>query len=96
MSPEERLTAFGEQVGFDVRIEPDVIQAIGVPCLLAGGIVGTCTIEKSCDSASGKPNDRIGGAVHAVRIESTQTSDGHVYNADSTPIGNVIDGDGKT
>jgi len=96
MSPEDRLTAFSEQVGFDVRIELDVVRATGVPCLLKGGVVGTCTIIKSYDSASGKPNSRIGGADHGVRIEPTEAIDGCVYNADSTPIGNHIDGDGKT
>ena len=40
------------------------------------------------------PNDQIGGAIHAVRITTGQ--DGRVYNADGTPIGNLINGDGKT
>ena len=96
MSPEDRLTAFGEQVGFDVRVEPDAVRAVGVPCLLKDGVVGTCTIEKSRDAASGKPNDRIGGAVHAVRITTGEEHDGRVYHADGTPIGDYVDGDGKT
>ena len=96
MSPEDRLTAFGEQVGFDVRVVPDVIRAVGVPCLLKDGVVGTCTIEKSRDPASGKPNDRIGAAVHAVRIVPDEAKDGCVYNADGTRIGNYIRGDEKT
>ena len=96
MSPKNRLTAFGEQVGFDVRIDPDVVRAVGVPCLLAGGVAGTCTIEKSCDPANGKPNDRIGSAVHAVRIVPNEAKDGCVYHADGTPIGNQVGGDGKT
>ena len=96
MSRRERLTAFGEQAGFTVEVESDAARAIGVPCLLADGVVGTCTIEKSCDPASGKPSERIGGAVHGVRITADNELDGRVYNADGTPIGNYIDGDQKT
>ena len=96
MSRRERLTAFGEQAGFTVEVESDVARAIGVPCLLADGVVGSCTIEKSCDPACGKPNERIGGAVHGVRITADTELDGRVYNADGTPIGNYIDGDEKT
>ena len=96
MSPKDRLTAFGKQLEFEVRIEADVVRAVGVPCLLKDGAVGTCTIEKSYDPSSGKPNDRIGGAVHAVRIVPNESTDGCVYNADGTLIGNRIDGDGKT
>ena len=96
MSRKDRLTAFGEQIGFTVRVDSDVVRAVEVPCLLANGVVGTCTIEKSYDPASGKPNDRIGGAVHAVRIAPDEGKDGCVYNADGTPIGNHIAGDGET
>ena len=96
MSRKDRLTAFGEQTGFTVGVETDVVRAIGVPCLLANGVVGTCTIEKSFDSASGKPDNRIGGAVHGVRITADKEHDGLVYHTDGTPIGNYIDGDGKT
>ena len=96
MSRKDRLSAFGEQAGFTVRVESDVVRAIRVPCLLAGGVVGTCTIEKSYDPASGKPNDRIGGAVHAVRITADEEHDGRVYHADGNPIESYIDGDGKT
>ena len=96
MSRKDRLTAFGEQAGFTVAVEADVVRAIAVPCLLAGGIVGTCTIEKSYDPASGKPNDRIGGAGHGVLITTDEEHDGLVYHADGTPIGNYINGDGKT
>ena len=96
MSPKDRLTVFGEQAGFDVRVESDVVQVVRVPCLLADGVVGTCTIEKSYDPASGKPNDRIGGAVHAVRITADEEHDGRVYHADGTPIDSYIGGDGKT
>ena len=96
MSRKDRLTAFGEQAGFTVRVESDVVQAVRVPCLLTGGIVGTCTIEKSYDPASGKPNNRIGDAVHAVRVTADQEHDGRVYHADGTPIGNLVGGDGKT
>ena len=96
MSRKDRLTAFGEQAGFTVAVESDVVRAITVPCLLAGGVVGTCTIEKSYDPESGKPNDRIGGAGHGVRIIADEELDGLVYHADGRPIGNYIDGDGKT
>ena len=96
MSPKDRLTAFGEQVGFDVRIESDVVRAIGVPCLLAGRVAGNCTIEKSRDSANGKPDSRIGDAVHAVKITTHAEHDGLVYHADGTPIGNQVGGDGRT
>ena len=96
MSPEDRLVTFGKQIGFEVRIEPDVVRAVGVPCLLKDGVAGTCTIEKSCDPASGQPNDRVGGAVHAIRIVPGEALDGSAYNADGTLIGNRIAGDGKT
>ena len=96
MSHKDRLSAFGEQVGFTVRIESDVVLAVRVPCVLADGVVGTCTIEKSYDPASGKPNDRIGGAVHAVRITTDGGRDGRVYYADGNPIESYIDGDKKT
>ena len=96
MSRKDRLTAFGQQAGFSVKVESDVVQAVGVPCLLADGNVGTCIIEKSYDSASGKPNKRIGGAVHAVRITADEELDGLVYHANGTPIGSHIGGDGTT
>ena len=96
MSRKDRLTAFGEQAGFSVAVEADVVRAVGVPCLLEGGAVGACTIEKSYDPASGKPDERIGGAIHGVRIEPDEAIDGRVYNADGTAIGNHIGGDGET
>ena len=87
-----RLSMFGEQAGFAVKVESDVISAVGVPCLLAGGVVGTCTIEKSYNPENEKPNVRIGGAVHAVRITTDVEYDGRVYHADGNPIGNHISG----
>ena len=96
MSPRDRLSSFGEQAGFRVEVESDVVRAVGVPCLLAGGAVSTCTIEKSFDTASGKPTDRIGDAVHAVRITTATALDGLVYHANGTPIGNLISTDGET
>ena len=98
MSRKDRLTAFGEQVGFSVEVEPEsgVVRAVRVPCLFAGGVVGTCTIETSCDPATGKPSKQIGDAVHAVRIAIDAAHDGRVYHADGTPIGNLVGGDGKT
>ena len=59
MSRKDRLTAFGQQAGFVVEVESDVVRAVRVPCLLAGGVVGTCTIETSYDSASGQPDKRM-------------------------------------
>ena len=98
MSRKDRLTAFGEQVGFSVEVEPEsgVVRAVRVPCLFAGGVVGTCTIETSCDPATGKPSKQIGDAAHAVRITIDAAHDGRVYHADGTPIGNLVGGDGKT
>ena len=96
MSPKDRLTSFGAQVGFDVRVEPDVVWAIGVACLLAGGVSGACTIEKSRDPASGKPDSRIGDAVHAVRVTTDTEGDGRVYHANGSPLESYIGGDGKT
>ena len=96
MSHKDRLSAFGEQVGFIVSTESEVVRAAGVPCLLRDGAVGTCTIETSHDPASGKPTPRIGAADHAVRISIDAVSDGLVYHADGTPIGNHIGGDGRS
>ena len=96
MSRKDHLKVFAEQAGFGVEVESDVVQAVRVPCLLADGVVGTCTIEKSCDPASGKPNDRIGGAVHAVRITADEERDGRVYHVNGIAIGNYVDGNGKT
>ena len=96
MSPKDRLTAFGAQAGFGITVESGVAQAVQVPCLLANGVVGTCTIEKSYDPASGKPTKQIGDAVHAVRITTSAEHDGRVYHADGNPIGHHIGGDGRT
>ena len=96
MSRKSRLSSFAEQVGFDIEVESDVVRAVRVPCLFAGGVVGTCTVETSCDPATGKPTQQIGGAVHAVRITADEEHDGRVYHADGTPIGNYVNGDGKT
>ena len=92
----DRLSAFGKQEGFAVRIEPDVVVAERVPCLLRNRIVSTCTIEKSYDPESGKPNKRIGGHVHAVRITTDEELDGLVYRADGSPIGSQVDTDGRS
>jgi len=96
MSPKDRLSAFGEQVGFIVSRESDVVRAAGVPCLLRDGVVDTCTIETSYDPASGKPTARLGDADHAVRITTDTVGDGLVYHSDGTSIGNYIGGDGRT
>ena len=95
MSHKERLYAFARQVGFAVEMGPDILVAKGVPCLLASRKVGSCTIEKSFDPESGKPNGHIGGAIHGVRITLDEEHDGRVYNADGTAVGNYIGGDGK-
>ncbi len=96
MSPKDHLTAFGEQVGFDVEVESGIVRAVRVPCLFVGRVTGTCTIETSYDPANGKPDNRIGGDVHAVQITTDREYDGRVYYADGTPIGNYVGGDGKT
>ena len=96
MSLNDRLAAFGEQVGFLVEVEPEKVRAAKVPCLLADGVVGFCTIETSYEPTTGKPDRRIGGDVHAVRITVEIERDGLVFNAYGIPIGNQIDGDGKT
>ena len=96
MSRKDRLTTFGEQAGFSVKVEANVVRAEGVPCLLADGVVGTCTIEKSYNPTSRKPTNQLGGADHAVRITVDEEGDGLVYNANGTPIGHYIGGDGKT
>ena len=98
MSRKDRLTAFGEQVGFSVEVEPEsgVVRAVRVPCLFVGGVPGTCTIETSFDPATRKPNKQIGNAVHAVRITIDGEYDGRVYHADGIAIGNLVGGDGKT
>ena len=96
MSRKDRLAAFGEQAGFTVRVGADLVVAEGVPCLFANGKVGSCTIEKSFDPETGKPNARIGDAVHAVLITTDEEHDGRVYQTDGNPIGSYISGDGKT
>ena len=96
MSLKDRLSAFADQAGFSVTVGHDVVVAGNVPCLLTDGIVSSCTIKKSFDPESGKPDDRIGGAVHAVRITIDEEHDGRVYDADGNPIGNYVSGDGKT
>ncbi len=96
MSHRDRLTAFAAQTPFEVQTEAAVVRARHVPCLLASGVVGSCTIEKSFDPATRKPDNRIGGDIHCVRVTVNREQDGRVYNADKTPIGNLIGGDGKT
>ena len=91
-----RLSAFADQAGFAVTVGHDVVEAENVPCLLADGIVSSCTITQSFNPESGQPDDRIGSAVHAVRITIGDECDGRVYDADGNPIGNYVDGDGKT
>ena len=92
----DRLDAFGEQAGFAVEVEADVARAVGVPCLLQGGVISTCTIERPYDPATGRPDKRVGNATHAVRIHTDEAHDGLVYNADGTHIGNLLDGDQRT
>ena len=96
MSRKDRLFQFAGQIGFTVTVGNDVVAAERVPCLLKDEIVGTCKIEKSFDPESGKPNKRIGGAVHAVSVTPDEALDGCVYNANGTPIGHHIGGDGET
>ncbi len=89
----DRLSAFGEQVGFALEVEPETVRAVGVPCLLQNGRVSSCTIEKSYDPVSKKPDKRIGSATHAVRISISEPADGRVYHAAGSPIGNYVGGD---
>ena len=98
MSPKNRLTAFAEQIGFEVKVEVEsgVVRAVRVPCLFIGRVPGTCTIETSYDSSTRKPDNRIGGDVHAVKVTIDGEYDGRVYHADGTPIENYVGGDGKT
>ena len=96
MSRKDRLAAFGKQAGFVVEVEPDVIRTVRVPCLFVGGVPGTCAIETSYNSDTGKPDNQIGGDVHAVRITIDGEYDGRVYHASGEPIGNHIGGDGRT
>ena len=92
----DNFFSFAEQIGFKVCVETDVVVAESVPCLLRNGIVSTCKIKKSYDPISKKPNDHLGGAAHAVHICTDEEYDGLVYRADGIPIGNQIDGDGKS
>ena len=96
MSRKDRLTAFGAQAGFTVCVESGLVRAVRVPCLFMGGVPGTCNIETSYDPETGKPDNRVGGDVHAVRITTDGECDGRVYYADGTPIENYVGGDGKT
>ena len=100
MSRKDRLTAFAKQIGFEVEdhpeSDPSVVRAFMVPCLFLGGVLGTCTIETSYDPVTGKPDNRVGRAVHAVKVTVDTEHDGRVYHADGSPIGNYVDGDGRT
>ena len=98
MSRKDLLSAFAKQMGFDIEVDDEsgVTQALRVPCLFRDRVPGTCAIKTSFDLATGKPDNRIGGDVHAVQITTDEGFDGRVYNADGTPIGNHIGGDGET
>ena len=99
MSRKDRLTTFGDQIGFSVEVEAESGNSPGGPgslSLRGWGDPGTCTIETSYDPATGKPDNRTGGDVHAVQITIDGEYDGCVYHADGIPIGNHIGGDGKT
>ena len=45
MSRKDLLTAFAEQIGFEVEEESGVVRAVRVPCLFVDGVLGTCTVE---------------------------------------------------
>ena len=92
MSRKDRLAAFADQAGFDVRTGNGVVAAVGVPCLFRTGTVGSCTIETSCDAA-GKPTEATGGARHGVKVTLDTVHDGRVYHANGEVIGNHIGGD---
>ena len=96
MSRSDRLTTFSKQVGFSLQDDSAVLTAVDVPCLLKDGTVSTCSIATSYDTADRRPTEQIGNAVHAVLITIAEERDGLVYQADGTPIGNHLAGDGKT
>lgn len=96
MSPSDLLVTLSEQCGFTVANESNVIRAVGVPCLLAGGVAATCIIEKSRNPASGKPGTQEAGAYHAVKIITDRECDGRVYNANGTSFENHLSGDDRT
>ncbi len=91
MSRRDRLSAFGEQVGFIVRREADVIVLEDVPCVLADGGTGFCKIEKSFDPTTGTPTVAIGGAPHGVRVTVTSGQRGRVFHENGEAIGNPIE-----
>lgn len=92
---DDRLSAFARQVGFLVTARPNRLEAENVPCLLKGGVVGSCTITQSYDPETGESNTQIGDALHAVRITTDQECDGRVYAADGNPIGAYLNGNEK-
>ena len=96
MSPKDRLTTFSEQIGFEVEVETGIVRVVRVPCLFVDRVPGTCTIETSYDLATGRPDNRVGGDIHAVKVTINGVYDGRVYHADGIPIGNYVDGNGKT
>ena len=71
------------------------MEAENVPCLLKGGVVGSCTITQSYDPETGESNTQIGNALHAVRITTDQECDGRVYAAEGNPIGAYLNGNEK-
>ncbi len=96
MCHDDHLAAFARQVGFHVETTPHLIRVTEVPCLLSDGTVGSCSVEKSLDPVSGKPNGAIGGSTHVVRITTDRRGDGRVYYADGTALENWVGGDGRT
>ena len=96
MSRRDRLSDFAAQMGFSVTVSENEVVAENVPCLLEGGNASSCTITQSFDPATGKPDDRIGTAAHAVRITIAEERDGRVYHADGSAIGTHLTGDGRT
>lgn len=96
MSLEDPLSAFADQAGFSVTVSQDEVKAENVPCLLSDGAISSCSIRQSFNPETGKPDNRIGTAVHAVRITTAEECDGRVYDVAGNPIGNYVGGDGKT
>ena len=100
MSHKDELAQFAAQIGFRVEdvstTNPNILRVTGVPCLLRGQIASTCSIETSYNPATGQPDGRIGGDVHAVRITTNGDGDGRVYEANGSGIGNLLSGDGRT
>ena len=96
MFHKKRLLKFAKQENFQVQYGENKIVLKNVPCLLDNGGNSTCRIEKSFNPKTFMPTIEIGSSPHVVRVLVNGGNDGRVYHADGKPVGNQIDGDGKT